>query len=407
MTYVRYSNRQRAAWIAGTTGTPVGVATYRVANLTPQQERSVELPNTTTVGEDSPAPTRPGGRFMEFGFTSELRGSGDSNVPPQEGALLRACGFQETAGVGLTYTAGDTHLTSGTPAGKTDPVDIEIFQDGLFRKCDECVGNVVFTFEAGALPTYDWSWRGLVIAARKGGIEDFDPPTFVTGELPVPVQSEALNVNIVRSTLATVTGTVTDTDATTDTLVDSAATFWDDGVMPGDAIELDVGGETAIVVTVDSQTQITSTALSSTGTYDNAEAYTITKADYTTTSLVVPRIVCDMGNVFPNRNDVSGAHGFTQPIITGRNPVYTLLVEEPDLDTFNFEREYIEGTTLDVSWTHESGLGIRHELACKYSGVISAFPETQDVDGKLMYMITMDQAIATGDDKMTLAWKAS
>ena len=114
-----------------------------------------------------------------------------------------------------------------------------------------------------------------------------------------------------------------------------------------------------------------------------------------------------MGNIFPNRNSVSGAHGFASPIITGRVPAYTLLFEQPDLDTFNFEREYIKGTTLDVSWLHEAGLGIRQELACKYSGVINRFPETQVVDGKLMYAVNLDQAIASGDDKMTLAWKAA
>ena len=407
MTYVRYSNRQRAAWIAGTTGTPVAVATYRVANLTPNPERSVELPNTTTVGEDSPAPTRAGGKFMEFGFTSEIRGAGTSNVPPPEGSLLRGCGFQETAGVGLTYTAANTHLTSGTPVGYTDPVDIEIYQDGLYRKCDECVGNVVITFEAGAIPTFDFAWRGLVVAARKGGIENFSPPDFTVGQLPVPVQSEALTIAITRSTLAAVTGTITDTEGTTDTLVDSAATFWDDGVLPGDTVTLTIGGETALVVSVDSQTELTTADLSSSGTYDNGEAYSIAKADYSTTSLVCSRIVCDMGNVFPNRNSVSGAGGFAQPIITGRNPVYTLLFEQPDLDTFNFEREYIEGTTLDISWTHEAGLGIRQELACSYSGVISRFPETQVVDGKLMYAVSLDQAIASGDTKMTLAWKAA
>jgi hypothetical protein len=91
-------------------------------------------------------------------------------------------------------------------------------------------------------------------------------------------------VNNYTATTWEVTGIVTG-DSSTTVLVDEDATFLTDGVRKGDTVTLGAGspgGETATVVTVDSETQITTTALSGAGTYDPGspgETYTISNGD--------------------------------------------------------------------------------------------------------------------------------
>lgn len=74
-----------------------------------------------------------------------------------------------------------------------------------------------------------------------------------------------------------VTGTATGASSPT-ILIDSNATFITDGITVGQTVTLDVGGNTATVASIQSETQLTSTALSATGSYDAGEAYTITTA---------------------------------------------------------------------------------------------------------------------------------
>lgn len=81
--------------------------------------------------------------------------------------------------------------------------------------------------------------------------------------------------NLVR--LDPVTGTATSSDAGT-TLIDSNASFDVDGILPGDTVVNSDDGSSATVISVDSSTQITITALSG-GTendWDIGEAYEIT-----------------------------------------------------------------------------------------------------------------------------------
>lgn len=405
MTYVRYENRQTVAWASGTGASPVATYSYRVSGLSVDMEKSIALQNASFIGKDYPAAARPGGRYIDLSFQCEFRGSGTNSVPCPEGALLRACGMSETAnGYGFIYAIADTHLDSGVPAGETDAIDLAVYQDGLYRLCDECVGNVVFNFEAGQIPTMDFTFRGIVVTAREGGIEDFSPPTYTVGENPVPVQYESLTLTQTRD--AEVAGTVTGTSSTT-VLIASTSTFWDDGVYAGDAIELTVGGETATVVSVDSQTQLTSTALSGAGEYDSGEAFVITKANLSLTSLVVPRLTYDMGNILGNRPDVSGGHGFSAPIIPGRDPRYTMLVEQPDLTDYNFEYEYYNNSEITFTHTHEQDLGVRHEVAISWTGILAEKPTTVVQNGKLMYQLVFDQSDRSGATVFTLTWKGA
>lgn len=397
------------AWAAGDESNPLTIATYRIQGLTNDIEKAIALAESSVVGEFQNAPARPGGRFMEFGFTTEVRGSDVVDVPPPDAPFLRACSFAEaengsTPNIGWKYTLGDMYLNTGTPAGVLDPVDIDIYQDMLYRQAGGCVGSVIISFIAGQIPTFEYNWRGVVGVGLKGGVTKLDPPGFAVQANPKPVQSSGLNVLIARS--GTVTGSVTGSTSET-VLIDSSATFNTSGVQVGDAIAMDIGGETAVVISIQSETQLTSDALSAGGSYDSGEDYTITKSNLTASSLIVPSIVCNVGNIISPRPDISGNHGFAQPIHTGRQPLYTMVVEVPSLHTFNFEREYVEGTTLNVSWTHEAGAGDRHAMSNKFSGVINAMPVLSEGDGANQYTITMDQGIASGDDPLELSWQGT
>lgn len=409
MTSIGISRKTSVAWITGKIGTPVGVATYRVQDLTPDIEKAIVLAETSMVGKFQNAPARAGGRFVEFGFTTELRGSDTADTPPPDGIMLRACAFKETVNgtspnEGFKYVLGDQLLLSGTPVGVLEPLDFEIYQHGLYRKADNCVGSVAINFIAGAIPTFNWNFRGQVPAAAKGGVTDYSPPGFAVQANPRPVQSAGLEILIVRT--GVVGGNVTGASSPT-ILIDSGATFNTSGVQVGDAIELTAGGETATVVSIESEIQLTSTTLSGAGTYDATEAYTITKANLTATDLVVPSLILDIANIIDPRGDIGGAHGFSQALLTGRAPVYTMEVEVPSLHTFNFEREYIEGTTLDIHWHHEVGLGDLHAMDNKFSGVINSTPVLSERDGKNIYTVAMDQAIETGADPLELSWQGT
>lgn len=115
--------------------------------------------------------------------------------------------------------------------------------------------------------------------------------------------------NALRATYAvfdediTIIGTVTSFVPSTTILVDMWATFETNGITAGDGIVLDVGGETATVVSVDSEFQLTTTALSLGGTYDFDEDYTITKASIITLADILTAVLTEPV--------INGGPGFT------------------------------------------------------------------------------------------------
>ena len=403
----RLDRKTSVTWQGGTHSVSTTAAAHRVHNLSKNPEQAVVIPNASYVGKFQPSPARPGGRFGALSFSREIRGSATSSVPPADGALLRACAFTEAAsGVAFHYTLGDMHLygTGPSDAGILSPVDLKMYQDGLYHLLNNAVGTVTVNFIAGEIPTYDFSFRGQVDDSLKGGIEG-TPAALASEANPKPCFSHGLSVVITRT--GTVTGTVTGTTSTT-VCIDSAATYITDDVLYGDAMELDVGGETATVVSVDSETQITTTTLSGAGSYDSAEAYTITRGTtYTTTSMIVPRISYGVNNLIDPRPDLSGESGFAQPILGGRNPQIAMSVEIPTFERLNFEREFIEATTLLISGTHQNGDGIGYELVYSFSAKIVAMPDPVEVNGKLNYAILMEQGIESGDTAFTLQWKGA
>lgn len=199
--YTRASRRTSVAWTPGETGNPTSIKTFKTFNHTMSPEKSIAVQNGNLIGEFQADPPRPGGRFMEFGFSTEVRGSDTADVPPPEMSLLRACGFSE-AGSGSTpaivysYVHDDLHLTSDTPAGDVEPIDITLNIDLLNRVVKNCVGNARFNFIAGQLATIDWTFRGLVASGADGATEA-SASAFDANSAPVPVQNEGWTLNSV------------------------------------------------------------------------------------------------------------------------------------------------------------------------------------------------------------------
>ena len=414
--YVRYRNFQALEWAAGTYAVPVTSAPHEVENFGFTPIVSNDGANTVVVGEAQMYPGVPGGHYGSISFSLKLAGSDTADVPPICGSLLRACGFRETENgttpnIGYKYALADPHLMTGLPAGYLDPITFGVYYDKLYYQIVDAVGSCTINWVAGQIPMMQFNFIGYCVSTSTGAIPK-TPGTFTASAKPMAWGSSTTTTTVTRTADSEgsldVTGSCTGTTSTT-VLIDSTAHFIRDRVYAGDAIELDVGLETATVVSVDSDTQITSTALSGTGTYDSGEAYTITRAaSYAPSGLVIPRIQFSSGNAVTVRADGTGAHGYTGALITGRNPILTVTMEAPALGILNVETAYAHQETIDYQWLHESGAGDRHKLTAKASTKINSNPALSDIGGgKLGYNLPCMQSIDTGDDIFELSWQGT
>jgi len=85
--------------------------------------------------------------------------------------------------------------------------------------------------------------------------------------------------SITRDGTAISSGIIDTADPMTYMVIDDGAAFLTDGVMKGDTVTMTIGGGTATVVKVFSETRLSTTALSASGTYDTDEAFTIDDGD--------------------------------------------------------------------------------------------------------------------------------
>lgn len=198
--------------------------------------------------------------------------------------------------------------------------------------------------------------------------------------------------NNIRATYAvfdediTITGTHTGAQSTT-VLIDAAATFQTDSVTTGDGIVLDVGGETATVVTVDSEIQITSTVLSGAGTYDATEAYTITKASIVTLTDILTSVLTE--------SVANGGPGFTSGQIDVSTCIDILLTRirlEETENCLNFIKNLLDELGL-AKGEDDDIIGIYYNHT---NGKLTIGPIQQKTTPDLYYdnMILVDEDIS-------------
>lgn len=120
--------------------------------------------------------------------------------------------------------------------------------------------------------------------------------------------------------------------------------------------------------------------------------------------LIISSFVYDTGNVIDPRPDMDGEFGFAQPIITARQPIYTVTVESPPIADTDFEALYIANTEVDFSFTHNVGGGTRQVATITGSGIISEFPAQTELNGKLVYNLILRQSTKAGAGLFDISW---
>jgi hypothetical protein len=125
------------------------------------------------------------------------------------------------------------------------------------------------------------------------------------------------------------------------------------------------------------------------------------------TGLIVPSLVFDCGNILDPRDDINGAEGYSPPIITGRNPIISMVTEAPAIATIDWEDVYQDHTSLDFAFSHNDGGGIRQELNVSFTAFLSAFPVLGEMNGKMVYTLQLQPSVTTGATPLTLSWSAT
>ena len=147
-TYQRFEFKESVGWAGGTVATPVAAAIYDARKISLKHEIVEMIDSDARVGGDFPGQPLPAGRYSEIDFECFLRGQHTADVPAPEGALLRACGFQETASgttpnIVYKYTLGNPHVVATTLPGATDPaldpIDLTVNHDSLQYILDGCI----------------------------------------------------------------------------------------------------------------------------------------------------------------------------------------------------------------------------------------------------------------------------
>jgi len=196
--YTRLVRKTSVSWSAGASGSATAEAAYRVSDLNFDNTRFDIISNNNYVGAYQSDHNRAGGRRGMVNFTSEFRGSNVADYPAPEMRLLRACGFEETAAGGAgsiyySYALGDPHLASSSPAGILSGANLKVNNDRLQHVFSGCVGNVVFNWTAGQMPTMAFTFEGL----PSGSVAEIIAPSIniSQGKTPVPVQNYALTIS--------------------------------------------------------------------------------------------------------------------------------------------------------------------------------------------------------------------
>lgn len=123
---------------------------------------------------------------------------------------------------------------------------------------------------------------------------------------------------------------------------------------------------------------------------------------------VIQSINYDLGNIIDPRGDVNGVFGYSAPIITGREPDITIMIEVTDTGTVDWEAAYI--TTQEellVAFTHQPSGGKNIECVVTFDAYLSENPTLSEVNGKFVYTLKMQQSVDSGATPLTLAFAAS
>lgn len=99
---------------------------------------------------------------MSFQIQVPLKGSGEPEVPPEFGPLLRACGLGET----ITTTEGSEKVEYSPVSSDSSmkSATIYLYKDGIKYVATGCMGNVSSSNAAGELPMLTFNMTGKFVS---------------------------------------------------------------------------------------------------------------------------------------------------------------------------------------------------------------------------------------------------
>jgi len=126
------------------------------------------LPDTRIPGAADRYYNRFGGTYGDLAFSTEFQGTtGPPGAPLGslviDNDLYCACGFWKdvSTGVGVCYALTD-NFHNRTEGGATHPVDMELYNDGLYHYLADSVGDCTFHFPANDVATIEWAFNGTM-----------------------------------------------------------------------------------------------------------------------------------------------------------------------------------------------------------------------------------------------------
>ena len=123
------------------------------------------------------------GTLMEMTFTVEVKGSGAAGTPPEFGALLRACGLDETvtASTSVAYAPVSDGHEEGT---------LYYYEDGSLYKLTGCRGTVSLAANVGEVAKLSFTMTGHVADPSDAAL----PAATYINTTPPPVIGAAFSV---------------------------------------------------------------------------------------------------------------------------------------------------------------------------------------------------------------------
>jgi hypothetical protein len=145
-------------------------------------------------------------------------------------------------------------------------------------------------------------------------------------------------------------------------------------------------------------TEVAISALTAQSTPAAAENYSLAIGPdgAAVSSLVCPKVVIDPQNTIDIRRDLNGGHGYSQPQIPERSPLYTFTLEAPVLATLNLESNYLSRGLYDFNFTHNAAGTTNQVLDVSGSGYIVEYPRKVNHNGVVAYEVKVKQASAEG-----------
>ena len=415
--YTRLTRKTSVSWIAGSIGTPVSVAAYRVQDLDSNFEQADVTSTNTFIGEYQTATNRPAGRFALVPFSTEIVGQTATDVPSQIGSLFRGIGFNESkAGgtyEGYIYQIGDLHTLSMTPAGDLDPIDLKANDDRLGITALNCVGNMSMSCIASQIPIIAWSFRGqvddTVATSTTSAYAETAVPSITAGPNPAVFQDAAVflrpkdadpaaTITIVSYTFATetflLTGDLTNSFRRRSTFVITGSGAANDGTYEVVSATYDGSTNTAIVV-------VTGVGA---GDETGVAKYGSLKKNFFDGE--IETVTLDVGlNTHP-RPDANASFGFGQPINTSFDPIFNVQIESNLLAVHNPWNNFLAQTVYDFGFVLDNGGGNGQQIDVTCRVKVNEMTTISDNGEKYDYNVVLKQAEGETATNLTFTWQS-